>query len=139
MLLPHDYPPVNQGGIINGGANQCSFLPLTCQNHSCYFINPFFLAQAQIKETHANINSIKTDIISHTSKTGSSIIFDSITLTIIINGIVNKKVVPKAANFLSIRLNTATINHKNTIEATAIIAPIENTSFVFNKLPNKNK
>ena len=55
------------------------------------------------------------------------------------NGIVNKKVVPKATNFLSICLNTATINHKNTIEATAIIAPTENTSSVFNKLPNKNK
>ena len=92
-----------------------------------------------MKETNANIKNIKIDIISHTSKTGSSITFDSITLTIIIHGIVNKKVVPKAANFLSIRLNTATIIHKNTIEATAIIAPTENTSFVFNRLLNKKK
>ena len=92
-----------------------------------------------MKETNANTNSIKIDIISHTSKTGSSIIFDSIPLIVIIHGIVNKKVVPKATNFLLIRLNTATIIHKNAIEATAIIAPTENTSFVLNKLPNKNK
>jgi len=51
-----------------------------------------------MKETNANIKNIKIDIISHTSKTGSSITFDSITLTIIIHGIVNKKVVPKATN-----------------------------------------
>ena len=79
------------------------------------------------------------DSISHTSRTGSSIIFDSTTLTMIIYGIVDKKVVPKATNFLSICLNTATIIHKNTLEASAIIAPTENTSSVFNKLPNKNK
>lgn len=51
----------------------------------------------------------------------------------------DKKVVPKAANFLSIHLNTATIIHKNTIETTAVTAPTEKTSFVFNKMPNKNK
>lgn len=77
--------------------------------------------------------------MSHTSKTGSSIIFDSITLTIIIKGIADKKVIPKATNFLLKRLNTATIIHNNMIEAAAITAPTENTSFAFNKLPNKNK
>ena len=56
-----------------------------------------------------------------------------------INGMADKKVVPKAANFLSIRLNTAIIIHKNTIETAAVTAPTEKTSFVFNKMPNKNK
>lgn len=75
------------------------------------------------------------------SKTGSSIIFDSITLTRITNGIANKKVIPKAINFLvfPMRLKVAAIIHKKTIDVTATTAPTENTSFTFIKLPNKNK
>lgn len=68
-------------------------------------------------------------------------IFDNITLTINKNGMDNKKVIPNAINFLSfpMRIKTAAIIHKNTIETNAIPAPIENTSFTFTKLPNKNK
>ena len=75
------------------------------------------------------------------SKIGSAIIFDNITLTMITNGIVNKKVVPKAINFLVLPmwLKVAAIIHKKTIEVTATTAPTENTSFTFIKLPNKNK
>ena len=58
-----------------------------------------------------------------------------------INGMANKKITPKAINFLvfPIRFKTATIIHKKTIEATAITIPTENTSFAFIKLLNKNK
>ena len=75
------------------------------------------------------------------SKIGASIIFDSITLTMITNGIANKNVVPKAINFLvfPIRLKVAAIIHKKTIEVTATTVPTENTSFAFIRLPNKNK
>ena len=57
------------------------------------------------------------------------------------NGTANKKVVPKAINFLvfPMRLKTAAIIHKKTIEIAATAVPIENTSFTFIKLPNKNK
>lgn len=72
---------------------------------------------------------------------GSSIIIDKIILTININGMAIKKVIPKATSLLvfPIRLNTAAINHRNTIETTAIAAPRENTSFLFRKLLSKNK
>ena len=75
------------------------------------------------------------------SEIGSSIIFDSITLTMITNGIANKKVVPKAINFLvfPMWLKVAAIIHKKAIEVTANTAPTENTSFTFIRLPNKNK
>lgn len=58
-----------------------------------------------------------------------------------INGIANKKVIPIATNFLAfpIQAKTAIIIHKNIIETTAITAPIENTSFTFIKLLNRNK
>ena len=53
----------------------------------------------------------------------------------------SKKIIPKASNFLvfPIQLKIAIIIHKKIIEGTAITAPTENTSFVFIKLPNKNK
>ena len=56
-------------------------------------------------------------------------------------GIANKKVVPRAINFLvfPMWLKIAAIIHKKAIEVTAITAPIENTSFTFSKLPNKNR
>ena len=52
-----------------------------------------------------------------------------------------KKIIPKASNFLvfPIQLKIAIIIHKKIIEGTAITAPTENISFVFIKLPNKNK
>lgn len=95
----------------------------------------------QIKETNANINKIKADNISQISKIGSAINFDSMTLMININGIANKKIIPKAINFLDfpMRLKTAATIHRKTIEAIAIAAPIENISFTFIKLLNKNK
>lgn len=65
-----------------------------------YFTNPFFLAKSQIKETNASVNKIKTDSISQISIIGSAIIFDNIILMININGIANKKIIPKAINFL---------------------------------------
>ncbi len=67
--------------------------------------------------------------------------FDKIPLIVNKNGMANKKVIPKAINFLvfPIRLNTAAMIHKNTMETTAMPAPIENTSFTFIKLLNKNK
>ena len=79
--------------------------------------------------------------MSHTSRIGSAIIFDSIALMININGMANKKVIPKAINFLYFptRLKTATIIHKKIIEATAKTAPTENTSFALIKLLNSNK
>ncbi len=53
----------------------------------------------------------------------------------------NKKVIPKMTNLLvsPIRLKIATIIHKNIMEITAITVPIENISFTFKKLLNKNK
>ena len=67
--------------------------------------------------------------------------FASIILTINVNGMANKNVIPKATNALvfPIRWKTATMIHKKMMETTAIIAPTENTSFVFTKLLNKNK
>ncbi len=84
---------------------------------------------------------MKIDNISHTSRIGSTIILDKITLMITINGIANKKVIPNAINFLVFptRFQIATITHKKKIEAIAITIPTENTSFTFINLLNKNK
>ena len=81
------------------------------------------------------------DNISHTSNIGSSIIFDKITLMITINGMVNKKIVPRAIHFLVFptQCQSAAIPHKKRMDATAITAPIENTSFTFINLLSKNK
>lgn len=80
-------------------------------------------------------------MISHTSKTGSAIIFDSMLSMIIINGMADKKVIPRAANLLvfPIRLKTAAMIHIKTIETAAITAPMENTAFTLRKLLSKNK
>ncbi len=90
---------------------------------------------------NANINKIKMDNISHTSSIGSAIIFDKITLMITINGMANKKIIPNAIHFLvfPIRFQTAAITHRKRMEATDITTPIENTSFTFINLLNKNK
>lgn len=90
---------------------------------------------------NANINNINIDSISHISRKGVAIIFDSIALIISKKGIVNKNVVPKAADFLvfPMRLINTTITHKNKIEVIAITEPTENIAFTFNKLLNSNK
>lgn len=105
------------------------------------FHRSLFLSAAQRKETHANISNVKTDSKSHISRTGSSSIFDNITLITTKNGTANKKVVPKATDFrvLPRRLKTAAIIHRKTQEATATTPPTENTSFTFIKLASKNK
>lgn len=53
----------------------------------------------------------------------------------------NKKVIPKAADFLLFprRLKTENIIHKNIIETTEIITPIEKTLFTLVRLLNTNK
>lgn len=79
--------------------------------------------------------------MSHISKTGSAIIFDSMKLIIKLNGMINKKMIARAINFLVFPrwLTTAAIIHRKMMEANAIKAPIENTSFTFIKLLSKNK
>ena len=58
-----------------------------------------------------------------------------------INGIANKKTIPKAISFLvfPMRLKTAAIIHRKMTEAIAAATPTENISFTFIKLLNKNK
>ena len=75
------------------------------------------------------------------SKIGSDIIFDSIMLMTNINGIANKKIIPKAIHFpvSPMRLKIATIIHRKTMEAIAITTPTETISFTFIKRLNKNK
>ncbi|MCI8727482.1 MAG: hypothetical protein HFG66_15480 [Hungatella sp.] len=56
-------------------------------------------------------------------------------------GTANKKVIPKAANFLSFpsRLKRAAIIHRNIIAAAATAEPMENTSLTWMNRPNKNR
>ena len=58
-----------------------------------------------------------------------------------INGIANKKAIPKAIKILvfPIRLKTAAITHRKMTEAIATTTPTENISFAFIKRLNKNK
>ena len=85
------------------------------------------------------MNKTVKDKISHISRRGSSIIPDSIVLIIIINGIADKKVIPKAIGFLAfpMMINTANISHRNTIEVADIGVPIENIFFIFIIILNK--
>lgn len=101
----------------------------------------FYLLFAKIKQINANTKSFKTDSISQIPKTGSFIIFDSVILTIKINGMANKKTIPVAVNLfvLPMYLKIAALIHKNIIEITDDAVPIENTSFTFSKLLSINK
>ena len=62
-------------------------------------------------------------------------------LIISIKGIANKKIIPKAINFLvfPIQLKIAAIIHRKTMDTAAITTPTENISFTFIRLLNKNR
>ncbi len=59
-----------------------------------------FLTRPQIKETNANMDRTKTGSISHRSRIGVAIIFDSMMLMVNINGTASRKIIPKAVHFL---------------------------------------
>ena len=67
--------------------------------------------------------------------------FANITLIMNMNGIADKKAIPKAINFrvFPMRLKTANKSHKNRMETDAIALPIENMALVFSRRLNKYK
>ena len=89
---------------------------------------------------NAKINNMNADSKSHISIIGSDIILDNIIFIINMNGMDNKKVIPPATNFLSLkRLKITNKSHKYAVEIIAIIAPTEKIALTFIRFLNINK
>ncbi len=83
---------------------------------------------------------MNADSKSHISIIGSDIILDNIIFIINMNGMDNKKVIPPATNFLSLkRLKITNKSHKYAVEIIAIIAPTEKIALTFIRFLNINK
>lgn len=83
---------------------------------------------------------MKIDKMSHTSMIGSEMNFDNAMFTSIMNGINDRKIIPRANNLrIFKRLTIPNRIHRYTIEISDIIAPIEKTAFTFIKSLNMYK